>query len=483
MQIDEQDVRPVFALTEKNFWLCKSLRRVLNIYLATILFEAYGFSKLFGSSQKTECLTQFSLHASVYDLRKVWSAGEKLPNRLLIKICAFPRGHVSTVRLLRQSKWTVPITGSVVEASDASPVSDFTDKKNSVKAMLIRYGRRGQSPGESLIMHMHGGGYIALSPKSHEGKRRHSLLLIINMYYIFVVILLVLFVKVHVHLYDHVCSRHTLSISKDITVITGCLRRWSQKLKVPVISIDYRLSPEHRYPCALQDALDSYLFLTSGSPEVVDKIGYHPKNIVVCGDSAGGNLCVALTYVLNDIRKKQAGISMPTAISVQFPATNFVIGCFSPSRILTAVDCFLGIGIGNACMAAYASTGPDEDRKTSIKTQRMPWYRGEVWQESVQKLQTNLNEVYFNLLAANFREMADIPLFVQACEFDPLLDDAIHIAKLWCGPVQVDVIENVMHGFLAFQDFSAEARRGGQICADRLAQALKLDSYTSESKS
>lgn len=148
--------------------------------------------------------------------------------------------------------------------------------------------------------------------------------------------------------------------------------------------------------------------------------------------------------------------------------------------MLTAIDCFLGIGIGNVCISAYSNAGPEEERGTSVRNKDKPWYRSDKWQESVQKMQVNLKEPYFNLLMGKFVELADIALFIQACEFDPLLDDSIQIAKRWCGPVQVDVIENVMHGFLAFQDFSPEARRGGKLCAKRLAQVLKLDTFTSQ---
>lgn len=157
MQVGEQDVRPVFAMSEKNFWLCPSLRRVLNIYLTTLLFEVYGTGALFRCSRKTDRFTQFSLNASINDLRRVWSAGDKCPNRALIKICAFPRGHVSSLRLSRQNKWTVPATGSVMETSETSNASDLSSETHPIKAMLIRYGRRGQSPGDSLIMHLHGG--------------------------------------------------------------------------------------------------------------------------------------------------------------------------------------------------------------------------------------------------------------------------------------------------------------------------------------
>ena len=69
------------------------------------------------------------------------------------------------------------------------------------------------------------------------------------------------------------------------------------------MSVDYSLSPEAPYPEALQEVLDCYLWLVSGDPEVESAIGFHPKKIAICGDSAGGNLCMALVLALNDIRQ------------------------------------------------------------------------------------------------------------------------------------------------------------------------------------
>ena len=48
----------------------------------------------------------------------------------------------------------------------------------------------------------------------------------------------------------------------------------------------YRLAPEHPFPAALDDCLESYQYLLSK--------GYAPEHICLCGESAGGGLCYAL---------------------------------------------------------------------------------------------------------------------------------------------------------------------------------------------
>lgn len=68
-----------------------------------------------------------------------------------------------------------------------------------------------------------------------------------------------------------------------------------------VASLDYRTAPAAVYPAALEDALEGWKFLQS--------LGYTPENIIVAGDSAGGNLALALTAKLRD-----DGERLPAAI-------------------------------------------------------------------------------------------------------------------------------------------------------------------------
>ena len=60
-----------------------------------------------------------------------------------------------------------------------------------------------------------------------------------------------------------------------------------------VASLDYRLAPMHPYPAQQEDALDAWRYLT-------ETLGYDAGDIVVVGDSAGGNLALHLGLVLRD---------------------------------------------------------------------------------------------------------------------------------------------------------------------------------------
>ena len=63
----------------------------------------------------------------------------------------------------------------------------------------------------------------------------------------------------------------------------------------------YRLAPENRYPAALDDALEAYRYLL--------KKGYGPRQIVFCGESAGGGLIYALCLKL-----KELGLPLPCGL-------------------------------------------------------------------------------------------------------------------------------------------------------------------------
>lgn len=91
---------------------------------------------------------------------------------------------------------------------------------------------------DRIVYYLHGGGYVACSPKTHRGFTAN------------------------------------LSIAANATVL----------------ALDYRLAPENKFPAALEDAVGGYRLL-------LDK-GYRPQQIVIGGDSAGGGLAVATLIAL-----------------------------------------------------------------------------------------------------------------------------------------------------------------------------------------
>lgn len=76
-----------------------------------------------------------------------------------------------------------------------------------------------------------------------------------------------------------------------------------------VVSIDYRTAPEHTYPAALEDAEKSWQWLLDH--------GYKEENIIIAGDSAGGNLVLALVQKLRNEEKP-----LPKALVLMSPWTD-----------------------------------------------------------------------------------------------------------------------------------------------------------------
>lgn len=500
--VEEKEILP-FLTNIQNFWLIPSIRDVMNNVIASvIIWKTTSVLKMpevmMSKSLKASCLARYALHGTTDQVKSVWGFGEEFLNRSMIGIRhSISSGSSKSIYLPRQKEWilnndgllthqfmgvdesTIPVesatealeidlvsrNNSVISSSskksingnnNLNDVSEVDGKKRtsfqrlskkrrksssgvansscygtgnteqSVRCAHIRYGsKRTSSPENSLIFHIHGGGYIALSPKSHE----------------------------------------------------QYLRIWSKKLGVPVISVDYGLSPESKYPSALQEILDCYLFLTSGSAKVKELLGFNPENIVICGDSAGGNMSLSLALILNDINQHVKNVEgletkmvqMPVSLCIQYPCANPTIACHSASRLFTAFDPLLSIACVYACAGGYLDVGAKDYPEK-------PWFRNpEVFHEVVEKILIKKKDPYVNILSfKRFHELCGVKLYVQASEFDPLLDDAVAISKAWKGPVTLDIVEGVVHGFMAFLDFSAEARTALDMIVERLRSALDL---------
>lgn len=91
------------------------------------------------------------------------------------------------------------------------------------------------------ILYLHGGGYVAMSPRTHRS-------------------------------------------------LTSRLAIWSD---TSLFALDYRLAPEYPFPAALEDALAAFRTLVAR--------GNSPSKIMVAGDSAGGGLALALLIALRDL--------------------------------------------------------------------------------------------------------------------------------------------------------------------------------------
>ncbi|XP_022381015.1 hormone-sensitive lipase isoform X1 [Enhydra lutris kenyoni] len=155
---------------------------------------------------------------------------------------------------------------------------------------------------QSLVVHIHGGGFVAQTSKSHE----------------------------------------------------PYLKSWAQELGVPILSIDYSLAPEAPFPRALEECFYAYCWAVKHCA----LLGSTGERICLAGDSAGGNLCFTVS-----LRAAAYGVRVPDGIMAAYPAT-MLQSTASPSRLLSLMDPLLPLSVLTKCVSAYAG-GETEDPSDS----------------------------------------------------------------------------------------------------------------------
>lgn len=176
-----------------------------------------------------------------------------------------------------------------------------------------------------------------------------------------------------------------------------------------VVSVDYRLAPEHRFPAAVDDSERAWRHIHS-NPEVY---GVDASRLAMGGDSAGGNLTAAVCRRLRD-----AGSAMPILQLLIYPATDFTASGGSMDQNATGyvltrerIASMGEIYLGDPANATHPDASP--------------------------------------LLADDLSGLP--PALVQVAGYDPLRDQGIAYArKLQAQGVDARLIEypTVVHGFM-----------------------------------
>ncbi|PRY36752.1 alpha/beta hydrolase [Umezawaea tangerina] len=200
-----------------------------------------------------------------------------------------------------------------------------------------------------------------------------------------------------------------------------------------VVAVEYRLAPENPYPAAVEDVVAAYRAL-------LDREG-SAANVVVSGESAGGNLALELLLAVRD-----EGLARPAAAVLFSPMTDLTVSGES-FRTKAAVD-------PNITAAA-------------IRTRIADYLDG----TGVDPADPGVSPVFADLTGLP-------PLLVQAGSSEVLLDDATRLAVRAAAddvPVVLDVVPGVPHVFQAFAavlEEGAEAlHRAGRFVRGHLAAA------------
>ncbi|XP_072283331.1 hormone-sensitive lipase isoform X2 [Pyxicephalus adspersus] len=187
------------------------------------------------------------------------------------------------------------------EGQESEELNAFT-KPEGPLSLDLRLRSRPAPLSPDLIIHFHGGGFVAQTSKSHE----------------------------------------------------PYLKTWAQELEAPILSVDYSLAPEAPFPRALEECFYAYCWALRHCR----LLGSTGERICLAGDSAGGNLCITVA-----LRAASVGIRLPDGIMVAYPAT-LLQATASPSRLLTLMDPLLPLSVLSKCLSAYAGTErvPVDDR-------------------------------------------------------------------------------------------------------------------------
>lgn len=95
----------------------------------------------------------------------------------------------------------------------------------------------------------------------------------------------------------------------SIATHAGLAAEIARQLDVPVISVEYRLAPEHKWPAANDDAEAAARWVAANGAT----LGRDITGLVLCGDSAGGTLTLTTTLALRD---KPANVPVRLAIAL-----------------------------------------------------------------------------------------------------------------------------------------------------------------------
>lgn len=129
--------------------------------------------------------------------------------------------------------------------------------------------------------------------------------------------------------------------------------RLAAATKATAYHIDYRLAPEHPYPAAIEDALEAYRAILDG--------GIAPADIVVGGESAGGNLAAALLLKLKDDK-----LSQPAGLYLLSPWLDMTTSAESYDKVGARDPMITREGIVGVA-TAYLGNQPDSPLASPVR--------------------------------------------------------------------------------------------------------------------
>ena len=231
-----------------------------------------------------------------------------------------------------------------------------------------------------VLLYFHGGGFTVGSPETHEG------------------------------------------VCKQLAHLAQCA----------VVSLDYRLAPEHKFPTAHRDAIDALKWLNQHAKT----LGLDAQRIAIGGDSAGGTLTAATA-----IGARDAGIALRLQLM------------FYPG-----------------CAADHMASADKFAKGFLLEKDSIDYFYGHYLEHpSLRK-----DPLFSPLVEANVAGVA--PAWIGLAEFDPLVDEGIAYGDhLRMAGVQVDleIYKGVVHSFIQMGRMIPEALTAHADAANALKTAFQ----------